>query len=43
MNSGRLQRDALARQDAPFLSMGLVPGNPHSFEAHLRHAARLMG
>lgn len=38
----RPQREVLARQDAPFLAMGLVPGNPHSFEAHLRQAARLM-
>src|SRR6188474_1235755 len=37
------QREALARHDAPFLAMGLVPGDPRSFEAHLRHAARLMG
>src|SRR5437868_7192130 len=36
------QREALARQDAPFLAAGLVAGNPHSFEAHLRQAARLM-
>jgi Fe-S-cluster containining protein len=36
------QREALARQDAPFLAAGLIPGNPHSFEAHLRHAARLL-
>jgi len=43
MNSGQLQREALARQDAPFLAMGLVPGDPRSFEAHLRQAARLMG
>ena len=40
---GPVQREALARQDAPFLAMGLVPGDPRSFEAHLRHAARLMG
>jgi hypothetical protein len=37
------EREALARQDAPFLGTGLVPGDPRSFEAHLRHAARLMG
>ena len=43
MNSGRTQREALARQDAPFLAAGLIPGDPRSFEAHLRHAARLMG
>lgn len=40
---GRAQREALARQDAPFLAIALVPGDPRSFEAHLRHAARLMG
>ena len=40
--SDRPQREALARLDAPFLTMGLVPGDPRSFEAHLRHAARLM-
>ena len=37
------QRQALARQDAPFLASGLIAGNPRSFEAHLRQAARLMG
>ena len=36
------QREALARQDAPFLATGLIVGNPRSFEAHLRHAARLL-
>jgi len=36
------QREALARQDAPFLATGLIAGNPQSFEAHLRQAARLM-
>src|SRR3954464_1651705 len=36
------QRKALARQDAPFLATGLIAGNPQSFEAHLRQAARLM-
>src|SRR4051812_33815825 len=36
------QREAIARQDAPFLAMGLVAGNPHSFEAHLRQTVRLM-
>lgn len=44
--SGRIdrnQREVLARRDAPFLAMGLVPGDPRSFEAHLRQAARLMG
>jgi len=44
--NGRLtnaQREALARQDAPFLAAALVPGDPRSFEAHLRQAARLMG
>lgn len=35
------QRQTVARQDAPFLAMGLVAGNSHSFEAHLRQAARL--
>jgi Fe-S-cluster containining protein len=39
----RNQREALARQDAPFLAIGLVPGDPRSFEAHLRQAARLIG
>jgi len=43
MNGRSTQREALARQDAPFLAAGLVPGDPRSFEAHLRHAARLMG
>jgi len=43
MNSGRVQREALARQDAPFLATGLMPGDSRSFEAHLRHAARIMG
>jgi len=43
MNGGRAQREALARQDAPFLAAGLLQGDPRSFEAHLRHAARLMG
>jgi Fe-S-cluster containining protein len=38
----RCQREALARQDAPFLAQALIPGDPRSFEAHLRHAARLM-
>jgi hypothetical protein len=36
------QREAIARQDAPFLAIGLIAGNPQSFEAHLRQAARLM-
>ena len=36
------QRDALARQDAPFVAAVLVLGNPRSFEAHLRQAAGLM-
>jgi len=36
------QRDAIARQDVPFLAAGLIPGNPRSFEAHLRHAAGLL-
>jgi hypothetical protein len=36
------QRQAIARQDAPFLAAGLVAGNPHSFVAHLRQAIRLM-
>ena len=36
------QRDALARQDAPFVASGLILGNPRSFEAHLRQAAGLM-
>src|SRR5258708_25433169 len=36
------QREALARQDAPFLAAGLIPGNPQSFEAHTRHAAGLL-
>jgi len=36
------QREAIARQDAPFLAAGLIAGNPNSFEAHLRQAARLM-
>ena len=36
------QREAIARQDAPFLATGLIAGNPGSFEAHLRQAARLM-
>jgi Fe-S-cluster containining protein len=36
------QREAIARQDAPFLATGLLAGNPQSFEAHLRQAARLM-
>ena len=35
------QREAIARQDAPFLATGLIAGNPQSFEAHLRQAARL--
>ena len=39
----RNQREVLARQDGPFLTMGLVAGDPRSFEAHLRQAARLMG
>ena len=38
----RLQREAAARQDAPYLGQGLILGNAHSFEAHLRQAARLM-
>lgn len=42
MALSRLQRDALARQDAPFLAAALRPGDPRSFEAHARHAARLM-
>lgn len=37
------QREALARQDAPFLARGLVAGDPRSTEAHLRHAAGLLG
>jgi Fe-S-cluster containining protein len=36
------QRETQARQDAPFLAAGLIPGNPRSFEAHLRQAARLL-
>ena len=40
--SDRLQREALAQQDAPFLARPLIPGDPRSFEAHLRQAARLM-
>jgi len=36
------QREALARQDTSFLAAGLIPGNPRSFEAHLRQAARLL-
>jgi Fe-S-cluster containining protein len=36
------QREALSRQDAPFLAAGLIPSNPRSFEAHLRHAAGLL-
>lgn len=36
------QRDALARHDAPFLVARLIPDNPGSFEAHLRHTARLL-
>jgi Fe-S-cluster containining protein len=36
------QRDAIVRQDAPLLAAGLIPGNPRSFEAHLRHAAGLL-
>ena len=43
MNGRNAQREALARQDAPYLAAALVPGDPRSFEAHLRHAARLMG
>lgn len=39
----KAQRDALARQDAPFLPLGLVTGDPRSTEAHLRHAAGLLG
>jgi len=35
----RAQREALVRQDAPFVAAGLMLGNPRSFEAHLRHAA----
>jgi len=44
MNPGsdRLLREALAQQDAPFLARPLIPGDPRSFEAHLRQAARLM-
>jgi Fe-S-cluster containining protein len=38
----RAQREALVRQDAPFLAAGLILGNPRSFEAHLRHAAGLL-
>jgi hypothetical protein len=38
----RNQREVLARQDAPYLAIGLVTGDPRSFEAHLRRAARLM-
>jgi Fe-S-cluster containining protein len=36
------QRDAIIRQDAPLLVAGLIPGNPRSFEAQLRHAAGLL-
>ena len=36
------QRQALASRDAPFLATGLIVGNPASFEAHVRQAARLM-
>jgi len=36
------QRQALASRDAPFLAAGLIVGNPASFEAHVRQAARLM-
>jgi Fe-S-cluster containining protein len=36
------QRESLARQDTPFLATGLILGNPRSFEAHLRQAAKLM-
>jgi len=36
------QRETIARQDAPFLAAGLMPGNARSFEAHLRQAAGLM-
>lgn len=36
------QREALVRQDAPYLATGLMLGNPHSFEAHLRRAAGLL-
>ena len=36
------QREAIARQDTPFLTTGLILGNPRSFEAHLRHAAGLL-
>lgn len=37
------QRDAIARQDAPFIGGGLIPGDPRSSEAHLRQVARLLG
>lgn len=36
------QREALIRQDRPFLATGLILGNPRSFEAHLRQAAGLL-
>ena len=36
------QRKAVAQQDAPFLSAGLILNNPRSFEAHLRQAVLLM-
>lgn len=38
----KLQRDALARQDAPFLKQGLIPNDPRSSEAHLRLTTRLL-
>lgn len=42
MTLSRVQRDALARQDAPFLAAPLRPADPRSFEAHVRQAARLL-
>lgn len=46
MTAGRIppaMRDALARQDALFIGGALIPGDPRSSEAHLRHTARLLG
>jgi Fe-S-cluster containining protein len=42
MRISRSQREALARQDAPFVAEGLRPGDPRSTEAHLRHTATLL-
>jgi Fe-S-cluster containining protein len=41
-NLSKPQREALARQDAPYLAKALILTDPRSNEAHLRHSMRLL-